>query len=201
MLFWSLRNGSPANHWVLGSSAVAWISAASPGRQKSFRMKEKPKKNGCKDFIRCLWLLSYVVMLLCHEWYVVNMSIYVHIHVVNWCRQDVKICQWFRSAESLGTVGPSSGQSACNIPHLQMIRSSTRMPQQKKQTTCFSLEKNELFIQEVSDTVAALTQLLLPPIGPTAFQCLHVVDSGKWRASLSHWVWFPHAPTTVRLLV
>ena len=106
-------------------SSVTWAA-------EELSHERKTKKNGCKDFIRCLWLLSYVVMLLCHEWYVVNMSIYVHIHVVNWCRQDVKICQWFRSAESLGTVGPYSGQSACNIPHLvQMIRSSTRMPQQK----------------------------------------------------------------------
>ena len=109
MLFWSLRNGSPANHWVLGSSAAAWISAASPGRQKSFRMKEKRRKMDAKDFIRFLWL-SYVVMLLCHEWYVVNnmsiiygyewyvvnnmsILIYVHIHIVNLCQYMRPGCQ------------------------------------------------------------------------------------------------------------
>jgi len=51
----------------------------------------------------------------------------------------------------------------------------------KKTKNMFFFGKNELLIQEVSNTVAArsFTQLLLPPIGPTAFQCLHVVDSGK----------------------
>lgn len=174
-----------------------------------------------KDFTRFLWL-SYVVMLLCHEWIWMDMNgmlsiIYQYMSIftlfiyVNTWGQDVKICQWFRSAESLGTVGPSSGQSACNIPHLvQMIKlyktdnkQGTDASSAKKiEKKMFSLDKNQLFIQEVSDTVAAVaavaarsfTQLLLPPIGPTAFQCLHVVDSGKWRASLSHWVWLHMLP-------